>query len=372
MRVNMKNNRCFEIKTYVKLPNFCSRFLIIILLFSLIIISTTTSAKVIAVVDDMGNDVTNDYYDNDDTKNTQEENKVDTSIEDSSSSVDTSIAESSDPIVESKESLSDETNTIDNNNDNTPIDSEKYIDDSETNQTNNTNLDDEQNYDNNYSSSENKYNLTNDSNERIVSNNEIVSISENETYNLSTGEDRIISLENSDETNILSIELTPAKNMDKVKVTVIKLRGKPDEIIEISSDNSVIYKYYDIKLYKNDEFIRENEIQLLNFSFKVNLTWILEKNIEKNSISMMRYHDGRWDKLDTILINEDETYIYFKAETPGCSTFAVIGSEIIESSQPYSENGLDIPWSILSIAIIICIIGIVAILFKSRFIYIEK
>jgi len=110
----------------------------------------------------------------------------------------------------------------------------------------------------------------------------------------------------------------------------------------------------------------------LSFTFKVEATWIEEKNIDKNTIVLIRYHDGEWLNLTTKLLSENETHIFFLAETEGCSTFAVVGSTLVEISEPYVTETLDVPWTI--------IIGVTSattfllglILVKARYIYVGE
>ena len=55
---------------------------------------------------------------------------------------------------------------------------------------------------------------------------------------------------------------------------------------------------------------------------RVSIVAIENNNINESLISLLR-HDGKWNALDTEKIGEDEQYVYFKAETPGFSPFAI-------------------------------------------------
>ena len=68
-------------------------------------------------------------------------------------------------------------------------------------------------------------------------------------------------------------------------------------------------------------------------------------------------------------MSEDETYAYYEAETPGCSTFAVIGSEVIEIDESYADGGIDIPWPVLFGFTVLSIFALAVVVFKGRIIY---
>jgi hypothetical protein len=74
--------------------------------------------------------------------------------------------------------------------------------------------------------------------------------------------------------------------------------------------------------------INETHIDKVNIQFQVNKTWIASKNINKETISLNRYKDNTWQKLTTKETSEDTDYVYYEAETPGFSTFAVTGEEV--------------------------------------------
>ena len=57
--------------------------------------------------------------------------------------------------------------------------------------------------------------------------------------------------------------------------------------------------------------------------FKVEKSWIRDKSIDQTSISLNRYSDKKWNKLPVTLLKEDNKYLYFTAETPGFSPFAI-------------------------------------------------
>jgi PGF-pre-PGF domain-containing protein len=70
-----------------------------------------------------------------------------------------------------------------------------------------------------------------------------------------------------------------------------------------------------------------NNIAHPTISFIVHKSWVNENKIDKSTITLNRYSDGKWDPLETDLIDEDPNSLYFESKTPGFSQFAVTGIE---------------------------------------------
>jgi PGF-pre-PGF domain-containing protein len=203
----------------------------------------------------------------------------------------------------------------------------------------------------------------------------IVSTSVKVLGDIDEGEVTSVVPENVIETSIYEIKFETSSNLKNVKLSVSKLENKPEEIknITVLENRSIeVYKYLDIKLTSNETYVGETGIESMFFTFDIEKSWITDYNIDKNTIEMLRYHDGEWQHLNTTLISENETCLIFEAETPGLSTFAVVGSEIVEVSASYVEEVPEIPW-ILNLAIIVTSSAIlIFILFKSRYIYFDE
>jgi len=189
--------------------------------------------------------------------------------------------------------------------------------------------------------------------------------------NVSKGEKTEIISENYKETDVYSVSFTPSIDLKKAKLTVAKLKEKPEEIIEMPIKNKSVYAYLDIKLTADDVYIEEDGLESMRFMFEVKWSWINENNIDKKTILLVRYHDAEWQNLTTTYLGGNDNYVYYKAETPGLSTFAVVGSELIESSASYVEESPEMPW-ILNIGIIAASLTILfVVLFKARYIYLD-
>ena len=122
------------------------------------------------------------------------------------------------------------------------------------------------------------------------------------------------------------INITVRNPAQTVTITVTKLTGQPATVIHTISGK--VYKYIDIEA-KN---LKDENISVVKIQFQVNKSWISTNNINRATIALNRYKNNNWEKLSTKEVSEDNDYIYYEAETPGFSTFAVTGEEIVTTS----------------------------------------
>jgi PGF-pre-PGF domain-containing protein len=121
------------------------------------------------------------------------------------------------------------------------------------------------------------------------------------------------------------INITVKNPAQTVTITVTKLTGKPASVVhEIKGK---VYKYIEI----TSKNLPDENISKVKIQFLVNKTWISENRIDRKTIALNRYKDG-WEKLPTQEISEDNNYIYYEAESPGFSIFAITGEEIVPTT----------------------------------------
>jgi len=185
--------------------------------------------------------------------------------------------------------------------------------------------------------------------------------------NISEGNSTEIML-NSEDTGIVSIYFTPSEYLRNVKISVTKLRGRPNNIFEDPADH--IYRYLDMKMTADDEYIADDDIKPVEIKLKVQQSWITENNIDQSTISLVRYFNDVWYHLPTEQYIDDESDVYFSALTSGFSTFAVVGSQVVEV-QPY-ETGTSIPWMVIIGMIIAATVILLIFLFKAGYIYTDE
>ncbi len=124
---------------------------------------------------------------------------------------------------------------------------------------------------------------------------------------------------------------TPVMNISFDSKTTV---GKTTTIVEVLINQSTliseppsneIYKFINIWVGSGGVVTPDN-IENAVVNFKVEKSWIQNKNIDKSSITLKRYNDTKWNALPTNLTGEDDKYLYLTAQTPGFSSFAIIGN----------------------------------------------
>jgi PGF-pre-PGF domain-containing protein len=200
----------------------------------------------------------------------------------------------------------------------------------------------------------------------------IGNISENQTISVSTTETQEEqSSISSAKTKIEIVEFKASSSKENVELSVKNLKEKPVEVKTnmTTNNDSEIYEYLDIKLTSGETYIGETGIKSMNFTFSVSKSWIQSRGIDKQTVKMMRYHNDTWQELNTTYVNETDTEIRFKAETPGLSIFAVVGNKVVEDSDEIVVETANIPWWMPFTVILASTATLGVVLFKKRFVY---
>lgn len=125
-----------------------------------------------------------------------------------------------------------------------------------------------------------------------------------------------------------------------IKYTSLRNSGKISTTIEILKNTSaladtappgIVYRNLNIWVGKTG-YATETNIKDPTIGFRVGKEWMNEMNIEPSSIKLNRYSEGNWSSLATENNGDDEEYLYFEAETPGFSPFAITGTSMITSA----------------------------------------
>lgn len=109
----------------------------------------------------------------------------------------------------------------------------------------------------------------------------------------------------------------------KVENVVITLLEPEEEPSEVSELDTPVYSYFIFEA----ENISEEDISNLTIGFRVRRSWVQQNNINPSKVGLNRYSAGGWQQLVTRKIDEDAVYIYYSAESPDFSTFAITGEE---------------------------------------------
>ncbi len=125
--------------------------------------------------------------------------------------------------------------------------------------------------------------------------------------------------------DVSMITLKADKNVNDVKVEVERIERTPD----IPEPSGVAYTYLDMNVENTAGAKIEGRVE-----FKVMKSWLVDNNIDEATVKLNRYDENEgWMALPTTKVGEDdEGFVYFEAETPGFSTFAVTGEEKVETA----------------------------------------
>lgn len=136
-----------------------------------------------------------------------------------------------------------------------------------------------------------------------------------------------------------------------VKVQVLKER--PVGLVKVAAPG-VVHQYLNI----SSENVAPGNVEEVTIEFKVEKSWVAEEDIDEGTIALCSYdaEANEWTPLPTEKMGEDANYLYFTAESPGLSVFAITGSRI----KPF-------PWALIGGAIAtIVLIGAVVTLYMLR------
>lgn len=137
----------------------------------------------------------------------------------------------------------------------------------------------------------------------------------------------IITIDNKN-ISIYEANINVNETLSNIKFTFSKIDTKP-EGTEAPKENEKVFKYIEVKLSSNKDKIKQS-----NLKFKVEKTWLTNNNLDKNFVRLYR-QTTQWDELDTKIISEDATYIYYESITPGFSYFKI---SVISKPQTITGN----------------------------------
>ena len=119
------------------------------------------------------------------------------------------------------------------------------------------------------------------------------------------------------------------KTAGKTTTIAELLKGKSTLVSELSSGE--VYKYFNLWV-GNGGYATSSNIENPVVCFKIEKSWVQEKKIDQASITLNRYSDKNWSQLPVTLLREDDKYLYFTAQTPGFSFFAITGKPVEKES----------------------------------------
>ena len=121
-------------------------------------------------------------------------------------------------------------------------------------------------------------------------------------------------------TSVIYVSFDSKKTAGKTTAIVEMLKAKSALVSDPPSGE--VYKYINIWIGSSG-FATPKNIENAIVCFKVEKSWIRDSKIDKSSIYLNRHNDGKWNTLPTNISGEDNNYLYFIAQTPGFSPFAI-------------------------------------------------
>ena len=147
-------------------------------------------------------------------------------------------------------------------------------------------------------------------------------------------------------TCVVYVTFDSKKTAGKTTAIAEQLKEKSTLVSELNSSEKSsekpgeIYRYFNLWV-GNAGFATSKNIENPVICFKVEKTWLQDKNIDKASIKLNRYDDKKWSQLPVKQLKEDNKYLYFTAETPGFSFFAITGKAVEKETGAEKKSGTD-------------------------------
>lgn len=108
--------------------------------------------------------------------------------------------------------------------------------------------------------------------------------------------------------------------------------GKANVVIEDLKDNTSLVEnptgdiYKSFNIYIDSDNV--NDIEDAAVDFKVEKTWLEANGLEKSSIVLNMYENGKWVEVPITITGQDSTYVYFTAKVSQYSTFAITSNTV--------------------------------------------
>ena len=111
---------------------------------------------------------------------------------------------------------------------------------------------------------------------------------------------------------------------ENAKLDVAKLAEAPKTINvappAASQGNAPVYAYIEI----TPNGFSTNNVKQAKVDFKVEKSWLADNGFKQEEMALNRYHGEKWNELPTEVLSDDDTYVYYRAITPGFSSFAIL------------------------------------------------
>jgi len=132
------------------------------------------------------------------------------------------------------------------------------------------------------------------------------------------------------------VEFDSRKTTGSTIATIEELKDK--SAFASTKPEGEIYNYFNVRI-GNGEFSNPSNLRNALVGFKVSKDWMDENHISSDLIALQHFNGGKWEVLPTEKIRENKTYIFFEAETPSFSPFAITTEKkVVVIGQEEKEN----------------------------------
>jgi PGF-pre-PGF domain-containing protein len=134
-------------------------------------------------------------------------------------------------------------------------------------------------------------------------------------------------------TCVVYVGFDSKKTVGKTTTIAEQLKNKSTLVTNLTEGE--VYKYFNVWV-GNSGYVSQENVENPVIGFKVEKAWLEDNNIEQDSITLYRYSDKIWQQLPVSLLNEDSSYLYYTADVPAYSFFAITGTAAAQ--QVNAEN----------------------------------
>lgn len=116
--------------------------------------------------------------------------------------------------------------------------------------------------------------------------------------------------------SLTEIKIAVNNHTSNSSITVSRLPDQPTA----GKPRGKVYQYIEINHSNLD-----GVLTTVTMTFFVNSSWINNHSIVPSSVTLNRFADGSWERIDTILMRTGKNYNVYKAQSSGLSYFSISG-----------------------------------------------
>ncbi|KXS41754.1 MAG: hypothetical protein AWU59_1952 [Methanolobus sp. T82-4] len=134
---------------------------------------------------------------------------------------------------------------------------------------------------------------------------------------------------------VTSISYHSLKTAGQITATIEVLKDISSTVTEMPAGK--VYRHINIWVGKHGYATEENMGEI-SIGFSVPKEWMSDNEIKAEDIRLNRFSNGKWNDLQTSVVDENSDQVFFKSMTPGFSPFAITALEKSGSSVSTDEN----------------------------------